>query len=130
SIEKKLNNPKELSLIFNWVLDGYLLLCQNRYFTETPDQKDIMQNFRENIDPLFAFAEDFVFPNNEEFLPTTELYATYSNWCWNNGYETIAVNVFSRMVKPHLEKKGFELIRTNKCRGYSRKKIEQKIWEH
>lgn len=71
--------------IFNWCYEGYRVLQQVGYFTETDDQAVMMQDFREASNPVLLFYQDCIEPSMPHELGTRELYSDYKQWCVDNG---------------------------------------------
>lgn len=120
-IESKLTEQAELSRIFNWVLDGYIMLRDCGYFSEPDDQRAITEEFKELSNPLIEFAKELHIE-----IPTTnqQLYNIYKNWCDDSGHNPLARNTFvKRVAKAFTEyREDLEQYRTSKERGYMPKK--------
>jgi P4 family phage/plasmid primase-like protien len=71
--------------IFNWVYAGYKLLREVGYFTETDDQEQLMEDFREVSNPVLVFWRECIEPSMPEEIGTIELYGNYRKWCEANG---------------------------------------------
>jgi putative DNA primase/helicase len=119
-IESKLTTNEQLSGIFNWVLQGYIMLLNCGYFTEPEDQKLITEEFKELSNPLIEFAKEVEF---EYEISTNKLYDLYKEWCEDSGHNPLAKNTFSKRVTKAFKEYRPDLVsyRTNKYRGWQQK---------
>lgn len=77
----------ELPGIFNWAYDGYKLLETVGYFTDTPEQAEITQQFEEMSDPISVFCNDFEFDGERT---RDEIYGWYKEWCEDTGHKSMS----------------------------------------
>ena len=77
----------ELPGIFNWAYEGYKLLNAVGYFTDTPEQSDIIQQFEEVSDPIAVFCGEQVFYGEKT---RDEVYYQYKDWCENTGHKPLS----------------------------------------
>lgn len=82
---------KELPGIFNWAYAGYKLLNSVGYFTETPEQHRITQQFKEVSDPVSVFCEEHEFTGEKT---RDEIYSTYKDWCESTGHKPLSREKF------------------------------------
>lgn len=84
----------ELPGIFNWAYAGYKLLKTVGYFTETANQKQLLQEFRRASNNVLQFWEEtFVDADNyPPELSNQQLYSDYRTWCVGAG-ETALNNI-------------------------------------
>lgn len=82
---------KELPGIFNWAYEGYKGLLQQGYFTETMEQDEIMQRFKELSNPVLAFVEDYEWTGQ---MTREQIYNRYSSWCADTGHKQQSVHTF------------------------------------
>lgn len=113
----------ELPAIFNWAYDGYTRLKQNLEFSETDEQEEIKNEFRELNNPVFNFISelDLKIYALQEILSTNDLYEDYKSWCHRNGRHQLSLVNFSRKLKITMEsyfKDKFSPYRNNTVRGY------------
>lgn len=78
---------EELPGIFNWAYEGYKLLNAVGYFTDTPEQNDIIQQFEEVSDPIAVFCDEHEF---SEIKTRDEVYNQYKEWCENTGHKPLS----------------------------------------
>ena len=120
-IESRLTTPESLTAIFNWVLDGYVMLRNCGYFTEPDDQLRITEEFKELSNPLLEFAKEL---HIDDFISNELLYVQYKCWCEESGHKPLARNSFlKRIAKAFTEyREDLEPARgTRGERGYKRK---------
>jgi P4 family phage/plasmid primase-like protien len=79
----------ELPGIFNWAYEGYRMLSTVGYFTDTPEQAALLQQFEESSNPVLVFCED----KSEAFrgtVPIDDVYYWYTLWCENTGHKSLS----------------------------------------
>ena len=98
--DKKLEDKLkvELSGIFNWAYEGYKRLKAQGGFTETPEQIELLDDFRKSINPIAAFIEDVLFDFNED-LSRKQLYNKYVDWTKEAGHEPLSRTNFIRKFR-------------------------------
>ena len=89
SLISKLN--AELPGIFNWAYNGYKLLRTVGYFTDTPEQKTLMQQFEQISNPVVVFCEERDFTG---VISRDELYMQYTTWCERTGHKPLSREKF------------------------------------
>ena len=94
-IESKLTTPEQLSGIFNWVLNGYVMLRNCGYFSEPDDQKAITEEFKELSNPLIEFAKELHIATS---ISNNQLYLKYKDWCEDTGHNPLARNTFTKRI--------------------------------
>ena len=119
-IESRLTSPESLTAIFNWVLEGYVMLRNCGYFTEPDDQLQITEEFKELSNPLLEFAKEL---HIDDFISNELLYVQYKYWCDESGHKPLARNSFlKRIAKAFIEyREDLEPVRNNRSRGYAPK---------
>lgn len=78
---------EELPGIFNWAYEGYKLLNAVGYFTDTPEQAEITQQFEEISDPIKVFCDEYVFDGERT---RDEIYNCYQEWCEHTGHKPLS----------------------------------------
>lgn len=81
----------ELPGIFNWVYKGYRMLREKGWFVETPEQVDIMNQFRTTSNPIIEFCDDRTFAGT---MAKSEVYQWYRDWCESTGHKPLATTRF------------------------------------
>lgn len=119
TLETKFTSNEMLSGIFNWVLQGYVLLKACGNFTETNEHLDKIDELREDSDPTFIFAKEV---HIEERVSYAELYAMYRLWCDQNGYKAEPSRPVMRLLNQHFNKvrPDLEAVRSNGVRYWCR----------
>ena len=101
SLEFKFADNSHLSGIFNWVLDGYVLLKSCGSLTETNEQEEKLEEFKEDSDPTLIFAQEV---HIEDRISYSELYAQYCQWCLMNNYKPEPSHKALRRMGNHFAK--------------------------
>jgi len=78
-INKKL--AKEISAIFNWVYEGYKELKKNRRFIILSEQKNTLENIREDNNPVITFEKTLT---DAPDMSVGEMYSKYKEWYREN----------------------------------------------
>ena len=89
NIVKKLNS--ELPGIFNWAYAGYKLLMTVGYFTDTPEQGSLLQQFEQTSNPVVVFCEDRDFHGT---VSRDDIYSWYTVWCEKTGHKPLSREKF------------------------------------
>ncbi len=109
---------EELPGIFNWAYEGYKLLNAVGYFTETPEQQDIMEQFEEISDPIAVFCADHVFSGEKT---RDEIYIQYKDWCEATGHKPLSRERFIPRFRDFMSNKITE--ETHSRRGDRRVRV-------
>ncbi len=99
-LESKLKT--ELSGIFNWAYEGYLRLREQKHFTETPEQAQMMEEFIQLMNPVAAFIKECLMEQTGR-MERMALYVKYSSWCKEAGHETQSRNKFMQNFRKTLK---------------------------
>jgi P4 family phage/plasmid primase-like protien len=118
SLEFKFADSTVLPGIFNWVLDGYVLLKNCGSLTETNEQEEKLEEFKEDSDPTLVFAREV---HIEDRITYAELYAQYCQWCLQNNYKPEPSRKALRFIGKHFEKYQPQL-EQGKCNG-------ERVWK-
>ena len=54
------------------------------YFTDTPEQFELMKRFKESSNPVLVFCEEC---NYEGEVSRAEIYSDYCKWCIDTGHK-------------------------------------------
>ncbi|MBQ3759178.1 MAG: toprim domain-containing protein [Synergistaceae bacterium] len=90
-LESKLK--AELPGIFNWAYEGYKRLCEQKKFTETPEQLVMMDEFVQIMNPVAAFIRECL-TGRTGLTERSKLYEEYTAWCKGAGHEAQSRNKF------------------------------------
>lgn len=117
TLESKFAENSQLSKIFNWVLDGYIMIRRCGYLTETDDHTEVMEEFREESDPVITFVKQLTI---EERTPNFAMYSNYKFWCDNNGYKAEPSVTVLRRISKHIKelRPDIKPYRSGNNRGY------------
>lgn len=109
---------KNLSAIFNWCLEGYLILRRTREFTTMEDEEKAKQEFMEASNPIITFLQD---TGPQGRISKNELYQTYVEWCQEAGHKQGSRTYFTREIRKILPE-GTKILDTyvdgKKFKGY------------
>ena len=75
-----LDNPAEVSGIFNWMLEGLKRLDKNREFTISKTTQDIMLEFKRLSDPMGAWLEDNCSFDIEGFVSRKDAFEDFKDY--------------------------------------------------
>lgn len=79
-LEEKLS--RELSGIFNWALEGYRRLKNNKFFlTESAAMKLSKQEYRNEMDSVRSFARDMISVKTGNHLKLSDVHKMYISYC-------------------------------------------------
>ena len=108
-LESKLK--KELAGIFNWAYEGYRRLKEQKHFTETPEQVQMMEEFIQIMNPVAAFVRESL-STRTGIIKRSTLYKEYQEWCKEAGHEAQSRNKFMhnfrqtiRQLMPYVKEK-------------------------
>ena len=112
-----LSSDDQLSAIFNWVLDGYVMVRKCGYITETDEHQRVLGEFKEESDPTITFVKEV-----EITFKTTkdQMYDMYKQWCFYNGYKPEPSKTALRLISRHFKeyRKDIEPYVSNSVRGF------------
>ena len=93
---------KELPGIFNWAYQGYRDLIHYGYFTDAPEQEELMQQFEQTSNPVMVFCEDYEFKGT---ISREEVYGWYVDWCTNTGHKAMSRERFLPKFRDIMDRK-------------------------
>ncbi len=91
----------ELSVVFNWVLDGLNRLITQKKFSRCEASEEMLRTFRKESDSVQMFlSEEEYEPCNKgiRFLLLKDLYSFYRIYCSNNGYRSVSNKNFRKRL--------------------------------
>lgn len=101
---------KELSGVFNWVIDGLKRLLAQKGFTVSDSVKSQTENYRKESDSVALFTDDFNYvPSATEYETLQNMYFEYKTYCQDNGYKACS----NRTFKDRLNGMGFRGTKRN-----------------
>ena len=87
---------KELPGIFNWAYTGYKVLRENRAFTVTNDEAEMMSEFTQVVNPVSVFIEEAELTGD---ISRSDLYKKYKEWCEEMGHKVSSQTKFIQTFK-------------------------------
>jgi putative DNA primase/helicase len=91
---------KELSGVFNWVLDGLHRLLRQERFTDSRAVRDALEQYRRRSDSVLGYLEDHSLkPSAMENKPLKDLYTSYNAHCKDTGSRPCGLNTFSERLR-------------------------------
>lgn len=100
SLEKTLS--MNLSGVFNWILDGYLLLRSKGKFDLTGDEDEVKDSYRMSLNNVLRFANSYELSSS--CRKGTDTFNDYREWCMEEGIKygvksrTEFYNLFSNAI--------------------------------
>lgn len=117
TLSEKFSTNEQLSAIFNWTLQGYVMVRKCNYITETDEHKRVLSDFKEDSDPVITFVKEL-----EITVPYSyaQIYERYKNWCIDNCYKPEPSRQALRLMGKHFKeyRKDVEQYVSNSVRGY------------
>ena len=107
--------------IFNWVYSGYKLLKTVGYFTETNDQNQLMEDFKQASNPVLVFWEDEYSDSHFQEITYNQAYEDYLVWCGNTGNKPYTSQKFHLELKNVLRNTYDSGVRSVRIDGKPRK---------
>lgn len=107
--------------IFNWVYSGYKLLKAVGYFTETNDQSQLMEDFKQASNPVRVFWEDRFEELSPSEISYDQAYADYTEWCTETGNKPYNSQKFHMELKNVLRSRYSTGLRSIRVDGKPRK---------
>jgi putative DNA primase/helicase len=100
TLESTFAQISHLSGIFNWVLDGYLMVRRCGYLTETYEHQTVLNEFKEDSDPTITFVRQLELNMRVKYA---DLYNMYKHWCDDNGYRAEPSRTALRSIGKHIK---------------------------
>lgn len=91
---------KEMSGVFNWVLEGLKRILKNKRFTKSDAVQKAVQKYRMESDTVQLFLKDKNYvkhPTKTTLLK--HLYFDYKNFCSDDGYKPLGKKNFSKRLE-------------------------------
>ena len=100
---------RELPGILNWALEGMAELDKTDRFTEPPENKSLLEEYRRDSDPARAFLqENYIYMPDGDGQSCRHVYEAYVQYCKDNGCKPMGNRHFGKSVKttfPRSERK-------------------------
>ena len=117
TLEEKFAENSHLSGIFNWALEGYVMVRRCGYLTETDEHETALENFKAESDPTITFVQEMQIVNKVTYA---KVYQMYRNWCEDNGYKPGTSRSSLRLISKHIKtyRKDIQPYMNNGVRGF------------
>lgn len=102
-LKTELSQPKNLSGILNWCIEGWKLLQKQKVFTEPQCVKDAVNAYREDSDKVGMFLAEMMIRDDTGEASMTDTYEAYKGWCLDNGYKFEGMTSFKKSLASHAE---------------------------
>ena len=90
----------ELPGIFNWCMEGWRHLQQNRKFTISATEQSEKEAYRKEQNPIQQFIDSCtVLVTDKPQTPSSLVHAVYVNWCKQHGYKAFNDTNFGSQLK-------------------------------
>lgn len=99
----------ELPAIFNWAYSGYKVLKQQKRFTVTNDNEELMEDFQRLSNPVMGFIEEV---NPQGIISRSELYKKYKLWAEDAGHNVMSRTSFIQKFKQTARQYGMGVYET------------------
>ena len=100
TLEATFAEISHLSGIFNWVLDGYIMVRRCGYLTETYEHQNVLNEFKEDSDPTITFVKEVELEGRTKY---SNMYNLYKYWCEDNGYRPEPSRTALRSIGKHIK---------------------------
>ena len=100
TLESTFAEISHLSGIFNWVLDGYIMVRRCGYLTETYEHQNVLNEFKEDSDPTITFVKEVELEGRTKY---SNMYNLYKYWCEDNGYRPEPSRTALRSIGKHIK---------------------------
>lgn len=93
-----INDPNEMSGIFNWMLEGLKRVIKNNGFTKTKSSEETKIEFQKLSDTTGAFLDECCEHFKEGVYIKRDLYETYKTYCDAEGLDCDQLSRFSTKI--------------------------------
>jgi putative DNA primase/helicase len=91
---------KELSGVFNWVLDGLNRLLEQKRFTHCEAIKQAVEQYKSQSDSVKMFIDENDYKNHAiEYILIKDLYNDYRVYCIEDGFKPVNKSNFIKRLK-------------------------------
>lgn len=99
---------KELSGVFNWILEGLNRLLVQGRFSCCEASKNAVEQYKKESDSVLMFLDETGYSiSNDNYMPLKELFGEYRNYCHESGFKHCSLKTFAE----RLRNTGFETCR-------------------
>lgn len=103
----KLTNPKELSGIFNWAIEGLQRLLVNREFSRQEATDEVREYWIKMSDSVHCFLDDLIEEDVMGYVTTEDMYQAYQEYCVENKLIASSMRGMVSIIKktfPHVRR--------------------------
>lgn len=98
-LSKKITE-KELSGVFNWVLDGLNRLLSQKKFTFSEAVENQLELYKKQSDSVQMFMDDEnYYKSQDKWTQAKEFFKTYRDYCIDSGYKACSLKTFNDRLK-------------------------------
>lgn len=98
-LAKKITS-KELSGVFNWVIDGLNRLLINKKFTHSDKVDNAIKDFKKQSNNVVLFIEDENYKTStDNYVALKFIYSEYASYCISSGYHKCSLKEFGRRLR-------------------------------
>ena len=91
---------KELSGVFNWVLQGLNRLLEQKHFSECEAAQRAVEQYRIESDSVQMFLTEYEYKvsiANE--MPLKEVFSEYKNYCFDSGFKACSIKTLAERLR-------------------------------
>ena len=91
---------KELSGVFNWVLEGLNRLLEQKRFSECEAAQRAVEQYRIESDSIQMFLgeNEYIISNTSE-IALKEMYSEYRSYCIESGFKVCSIRTFADRLR-------------------------------
>jgi putative DNA primase/helicase len=97
-LRQKLETPEARSYLLRLAVDGLKRLVENERFTDTPETKEALRQYRLQTDSVRLFVEEECVVAPDMRMKRTYVYGAYEEWCKSTGLRAVSMPVFGRRL--------------------------------
>jgi len=94
---EKLTTKTALSYFLKLALDGLKRLLERGGFTE---DKEIRKTYKRKANPIYAFVDEHLIEDTENWIPKQELYNKFTEFCKDNNLQSFDMRMFFKKLQP------------------------------
>ena len=102
NILDKITTDQELSGLLNWAIEGLQRLLANGEFSYGKTVEDVANQYKTLSDPVYAFCNEFLKCEMNEYILKEDLRQRYYEWCEKNKLPKTPMNTLTGELSKHL----------------------------
>jgi len=99
---EKITTKEEFSGLLNWALEGLTRLLKQGDFSYNLSVEEVMERYKNLSDPEYAYVQEFLKSDSNNFIIKDELFEHYSRWCKKNKLPVTPKNILTQKLSHHL----------------------------